>query len=438
MRRTPRRSNGSTRSNRRRRTARSAVGWLALTLATLLAVTACGSGGDVVVTVTSTAGAQVTVSGLDASGSQQASASASTALNSKVRVSSKPKFGSTDVAPNDPVTVTLFSATIKDLTVTGDDGSTVQGTISDDKATWTLGQRLAYNTVYTFNGTAVDTDGNETPFTGTLQTVKPQQTVRASFQIPSGTTVGVAAPIIITFAQAIGDKAAAQKTFKLTTDKGDVQGSWGWLQDEDIQGTGVKQSIVHFRPANFWPANTNVHVEADLQGVNYGSGAWGKEDISSDFTIGRKQVVQADVTTFHMVVLVDDQVVKNYPVSYGKESVPGRATVSGIHVVTEKYPTYSMCNPEFDYCNVEEKWAVRINNNGEFIHENALTTPYLGKENVSHGCVNMGVGDAEDYYNSTIYGDPVELTGTGVPMTEKDALYDWIYSFGDWQKLSAL
>ncbi len=56
-----------------------------------------------------------------------------------------------------------------------------------------------------------------------------------------------------------------------------------------------------------------MHVEADLQGVNYGSGKWGREDISTDFTIGRKQVVQADVTTFRMVVLVDDQVVKNYP-----------------------------------------------------------------------------------------------------------------------------
>jgi L,D-transpeptidase-like protein len=106
--------------------------------------------------------------------------------------------------------------------------------------------------------------------------------------------------------------------------------------------------------------------------------------------------------------------------------------------VTEKFPTYSMCNPEFDYCNVEEKFAVRINNNGEFIHENPLTTPFLGKANVSHGCVNMGVGDAEEYYNSAIYGDPVEVTNTGVPMTEKDSIYDWIYSFPDWQKLSAL
>ena len=84
----------------------------------------------------------------------------------------------------------------------------------------------------------------------------------------------MAAPVIITFAEPVEDKAAAQATFKLTTDKGDIQGSWGWLQDEDIQGTGVKQSIVHFRPADFWPAYTNVHVEANLPGsTSAGAGA---------------------------------------------------------------------------------------------------------------------------------------------------------------------
>ncbi len=387
--------------------------------------------------MTSTAVPEVTVSGLDATA---APSSASTALSSKVRVSSKPKFGSTDVPPNDPIIITAFSAKIKSISVKADDGTEVgaTGVLSADQATWTLNQRLAYNTTYTVNGVNVDATGAEVPFTGTFTTVNPAKTIRASFQIPSGTTVGVAAPVIITFAEPVDDKAAAQATFKLTTDKGDIPGSWGWLQDEDIQGTGVKQSIVHFRPAAYWPGYTNVHVEANLKGVNLGNGAWGKEDITTDFTVGRSQIVQADVNSFHLVVLVDGKITKNYPVSYGKESVPGRATVSGIHVVTEKYPTFAMCNPQFDYCNVTEKWAVRINNNGEFIHENALTTQYQGKENVSHGCVNMGVGDAEDYYNSAIYGDPVEVTNTGVPMTEKDALYDWIYSFADWQKLSAL
>src|SRR6476469_1543358 len=321
---------------------------IALFTTFLLVLAGCGgSQEDVVVTVTSTAAPAVTVSGLDASAAPE---STSEALNSKVRVSSKPKFGSVDIPPNDPVTVTVFSAKIKSLTVTGD--------ISEDQATWSLNQRLLYNTTYTFDGIAVDADGVESPFTGTLATIKPDKTIRAYYQIPTGATVGVAAPIRITFDEPVEDKAASLVTFTATTDKGEITGSWGWLQDEDTQGTGGKQSIVHFRPEAFWPAYTNVHVEAKLSGVNLGSG-WGQEDLYTDFTVGREQIVQADVNTFRMVVFVDGKVTKNYPVSYGKESVPGRATVSGIHVVTERYPEFELCNPEFDYCNLTEKWAVR-------------------------------------------------------------------------------
>ena len=243
---------------------------VALLLSLALLVAGCaGSQSEEVVTVTSTAGPAVTVSGLGASA---APTSDSTALSSKVRVSVKPKFGSTDVGPTDPVTLTVFSAKIKELKVTADDGTEVTGTISEDGATWTLSQRLAYNTTYTFAGTAVDAAGNESPITGTMATVKPEKTVRASFNIPTGSTVGVAAPIIITFAEPVEDKAAAQATFKVTTDKGEIPGSWGWLQDEDIQGTGIKQSLVHFRPAAYWPGHTAVHVEANLAGANLGTG----------------------------------------------------------------------------------------------------------------------------------------------------------------------
>ena len=296
---------------------------------------------------------------------------------------------------------------------------------------------MAYNTTYTFNGIAVDADGAESPFTGTLATIKPDKTIRASFQIPSGTTVGVAAPIIITFAEPVEDKAAAQATFKVTTTRATSRDPGVGCRTRTSRAPASSSRWRISGPPHYWPGYTNVHVEANLLGTNLGSG-WGQEDIVSDFTIGRSQIVQADVNSHRMIVLVDGKITKNYPVSYGKDAVIGRNTVSGIHVVTEKFPTFAMCNPEYDYCNVEEKWAVRINNNGEFIHENALTTPYLGKENVSHGCINMGVGDAEDYYNSAIYGDPVEVSNTGAPMTPADAIYDWIYSFEDWQKLSAL
>lgn len=107
-------------------------------------------------------------------------------------------------------------------------------------------------------------------------------------------------------------------------------------------------------------------------------------------------------------------------------------------MVTEKYPTFSMAATRSSTTATSRRSGPSgSNNNGEFIHER-LSTPYLGKENVSHRCINMGVGDAEDYYNSAIYGDPVVVSNTGAQMSEKDSIYDWIYSFDDWQKLSAL
>ena len=211
------------------------------------------------------------------------------------------------------------------------------------------------------------------------------------------------------------------------------------MQDEDVQGNGNMYSTVHFRPFDYWPANTKVHVEADLAGVDYGSG-WGREDVSADFKIGRSRVTKADIPSKHLVVFENGVIVKNYPVSYGKESEPGRTTVNGIHVITEKYKDFKMTNPQFGYYNVPEKWAVRINNNGEFIHHNAAVEKagLLGVENVSHGCVNMGEVAAKEYYEAAMYGDPVEVTGSSQDMSEKDALYDWKYTPDEWQALSRL
>ena len=48
-----------------------------------------------------------------------------------------------------------------------------------------------------------------------------------------------------------------------------VVGAWGWLPDE---GGG---SRVDYRPKEYWPANTQVTVKADLYGVAYGGGSVG-------------------------------------------------------------------------------------------------------------------------------------------------------------------
>jgi lipoprotein-anchoring transpeptidase ErfK/SrfK len=183
-----------------------------------------------------------------------------------------------------------------------------------------------------------------------------------------------------------------------------------------------------------------VTVSADMAGVNYGNGVWGQSDVVRHFSIRPDGIImKADAQSHRLIVTSQSGLVlKNFPVSYGLNDVQQRNTVSGIHIVQEKWPTKVMCNTAFGYCGVSEKWAVRINNNGEFIHENDKVLADLGVQNVSHGCINMGPGDAQTFYNMAMYGDPVEVTNTGAKMTAADYVYDWIYSATDWKTLSAL
>ena len=143
-----------------------------------------------------------------------------------------------------------------------------------------------------------------------------------------------------------------------------------------------------YRTKEYWPANTKVTVQAKLFGVAYGDGAYGAQDISSTFNIGRSQIVKADVNSFRMVVMRDGKKVGDYPASYGLGSDPERNTRSGVHVVSEKFTDKRMVSERYDY-DLVEKWAVRISNNGEFIHANPDSTAAQGSSNVTHGCVNL-------------------------------------------------
>lgn len=426
---------------------RARASHLALIAVAALTLTACGGTESVVVRVTVTPGqstsagdiAQPTSQGPSSVSSGSADpSSAGQGLASAIRVIANPEFGSKDIAPNEPVSVTVFSGQISAMTVEANDGTPVEGTVSEDKTTFTLNDRLDYGLTYTFKGSATAPDGTTKAISGKLSTVNPKETIRAAVQIPEGGTVGVGAPIVVTFCPAIQDKAAAQQALEVTTEGKTVEGAWGWVADEAFSSDTVC-SQAHYRPKEYWPANTKVTLQANLKGVDYGNG-WGREDFTRKFTIGRSFVMQAEVSTMRLVVIRDGAVFRNYKVSYGKESEPGRTTVSGIHIVQEKYPTYRMCNPQFDYCNLLERWAIRINNNGEFIHENEKVEKagLLGVQNVSHGCINMGGADARELYGMVIYGDPVEVTGTSVQMSEKDYVYDWSYSWDEWQTLSAL
>lgn len=347
------------------------------------------------------------------------------------KLAANPANNSRDVSPTTPISLGVTDGKLLAVALKSSDGHTIAGRLTRDGAHWTSSQPLDYAQTYTWSGTAVNADGQRTPVTGRFSTATPTSLMRASLNVDDGSTVGVAAPIIVQFDGPVRDKAAAERALSVRTSV-PTEGSWAWLPDS------ADGSRVHWRPKDYWKPGTTVTVNAALYGVPYGNGVYGKENVSSQFTIGRAQIVKADATSHRLIVERDGKQVADYPASYGLDSSPDRTTRSGIHVVTGKSALQRMTSAQYGYDTVEP-WAVQINNNGEFIHTNTETVGDQGSTNVTHGCINLDADNGEAYFDSAMYGDPVEVSNTGVDLSAADGdIYDWTVSWGDWQAMSAL
>ncbi|HEY5843654.1 MAG TPA: Ig-like domain-containing protein [Mycobacterium sp.] len=343
-----------------------------------------------------------------------------------------PAAASTDVLPTARVRVEVADGWFQRVVLTNADGKVVAGALNRDRTAFITTEPLGYAAVYTWGGSVVGQDGKATPVTGTFSTVKPNVVVNSQFQLSDGQTVGIAAPIILQFDAPISDKAAVEKALTVTTNP-PVEGSWAWLPDE-AQG-----SRVHWRTREYYPAGTTVHVDAKLYGVGFGDDNYGATDSTLDIAIGRRQVVKADAGSHRIQVITDGGVLFDFPCSYGEADLPRNITRSGIHVVTEKYSDFYMSNPAAGYSDVHERWAVRISNNGEFIHANPASSGAQGNTNVTNGCINLSTDDAEQYFGSAVYGDPVEVTGTSIDLSYADGdIWDWAVDWDTWVSMSAL
>ncbi len=416
--------------------------WIAGSIAGLLlaAAAGCSTGSPgALSSAASVTGTQVSTTGAPATTSAATASTATTSTTSTTPVppvavvTGQPALNSGDLAPIDPISISVAKGTIDTLTMTNPDGAPVNGTLSADRTSWTVAEPLAFGATYTVAGTATGTDGKQVPISGTYSTVSPDVAVKNTVYPSDGMTVGVAAPIMVRFGVEPQDKVAIAKHVTITTDPV-VEGSWAWVQHDD----GLW--ALDYRTKDYWPAGTKVHVEAKLYGVKIADGAFGRADVTSDFVIGRNQVVKADVNSHELVVTQDGQVTATYPASYGRgddTGDPNLITRSGVHVVTDFYETKLMSNPRYGYSNVPERWAVRISDNGEFIHANPASTGAQGNSNVTHGCVNLSLSDAQDYYGSAIWGDPVEVTGTSVQLGPDDGdIFDWGFSWDQWQSMA--
>ncbi|MFL6087997.1 MAG: Ig-like domain-containing protein [Mycobacterium sp.] len=355
------------------------------------------------------------------------------AAQSTPSITYQPANAATDVAPVAPVRIEVKDGWFQRVTLTNAEGKVVAGALNRDRTSFKTTEPLGYGVSYTWGGSVVGHDGKAVPVSGKFTTINPDKQVNGQFQLADGQVVGVAAPVIIQFDASISDKASVEKALKVTTEP-PVEGSWAWLPDE------VGGSRVHYRTTEYYPPGTKVNVDARLYGVDFGDGAYGAQDISLNFEIGRRQVVKAEASS-HRIQVLDGAgaVIMDFPCSYGEADLPRNITRSGVHVVTEKYEDFYMTNPAGGYSNAHERFAVRISNNGEFIHANPASSGAQGNTNVTNGCINLSTSDAQQYFNSAIYGDPVEVSGTSIELSYSDGdLWDWAVSWDDWVAMSAL
>ena len=152
----------------------------------------------------------------------------------------------------------------------------------------------------------------------------------------------------------------------------------------------------------------------------------------------------ADAATHTMTVHDGDQVVQTYPMSAGSNANPTR---NGPHVVLESFADITMDSSTFGLAvdapggyRTDVKYAVRISNNGEFVHAAPWSVGSQGNANVSHGCINLSTDRAKWFFDHALPGDVVDVRNSiGPTLSAKDGdIYDWAIPWDQWQAGSAL
>src|SRR3712207_9245551 len=92
-------------------------------------------------------------------------------------------------------------------------------------------------------------------------------------------------PIRVWFDDPVVDKAAVERNLVVTSST-PTDGVWNWFSDTEV----------HFRPSEYWPADTDVTLDADLYGVGLGNGVGGETDPTVFFSTGDGHVRIAEAT----------------------------------------------------------------------------------------------------------------------------------------------
>ncbi|MEU8260747.1 Ig-like domain-containing protein [Micromonospora sp. NPDC048999] len=324
-------------------------------------------------------------------------------------------------------------ATVSTVVLTAANGKTVQGRMRRDGSSWVPSAPLKYATRYTATVTATGTDGQTHEGTSTFTTMaKPKSMIGSGLYLFDDVTYGVAMPVVAEFSPGIPkkDRAAVQKRMFVQTDP-PQPGAWHWVDN----GTQA-----YYRAPEYWQPGTTISVRVALAGIPLSNGRYGNVDRSATAKIGRKFEMKVDNATKQMRVYENDALVKTMPVSLGKKSTPSS---SGTLVVMEKkestiFDTRDEPDPRNRYVTDIIKYAQRLTWGGEFIHAAPWSVGQQGRQNVSHGCVNVSTANARWLFGRTLVGDPVIVKGTERQLAPGNGWTAWDMSWSQFVAGSAL
>jgi lipoprotein-anchoring transpeptidase ErfK/SrfK len=239
-----------------------------------------------------------------------------------------------------------------------------------------------------------------------------------------GSTWGIGMPIIAYVGGKVTDAKAFAASTTVTVNGAPAQGAWYFQRSGIYSGYPLE---AHYRLAQYWPAHAKIHMDLAVKDQTAGTGLVFDNSLTLDMSTGAANISRIDGKKEKMTVTSDGKQVFSYPVSLGKASTP---TFSGTKVVMEKDKVQRMTGPGYDE---KVPWSVRVTNSGEFIHSASWNGGNIGQRSTSHGCTNLTVKDAQQYFGFAHIGDVAVYTNTGGPtMPSWDGYGDWNLSWATW------
>ena len=332
----------------------------------------------------------------------------------------KPGSGSKSAETKKGIIVRVRGGTLTEVKVKTS-GEAVSGTLDSVTNSWRSKWALNTDTRYTVAATAVDEAGRIVTKTSTFRTLKPGRTFSAQIFQAHGETYGVGMPVMLQFSQPVTNKMAVEQALHLWASKR-VTGAWYW----------DNSSTLYFRTRNYWPQRTEVRFVGHLDGVEGAPGVYGDHTLKQDFRIGKSLIAVASASEHRVRIYKDKRLWATWPISTGR---PGKDTPNGTYLSLQKQNPAHMVGPDYD---LMVPWSVLFTWSGNYMHAAPWSVGSQGYANVSHGCVNLAPDHAQTYYELSVPGDPVTVSGSPVAGAWGDGWTVWFLSWGELLRGSAL